>query len=374
LKILLLTCNTGEGHNSASAAIQDVCAQRGISCDTADALSFLSEKVSRVISRWHVRIYRHMPKLFCSGYGFAENHPSIFNERRLICRYLSTGVNGLRAHLMKGQYDAVLCVHVFPALMMTELIRRYPLNIQTAFVSTDYTCSPITGDTDLNLYFVPHGDLLDEFESNGLPRDRLIPTGIPVRRAFCQPPEKAAARAELGLTQSRQIVLMCGSMGCGPMGLLSEEISAALPPDTGLNVICGTNAKLARTLTEKALPGVQVIHYTQKMAAWLAAADLFLTKPGGLSISEAATVGVPMLFLDTVGGCEARNLKFFTDHGWAQAADSAKSMAEYCCGLIQDSSRLEERRTALRQTFCQNSASAILDTLCARNEHFREDL
>ena len=372
MKVLILTCNTGEGHNSASAAIQEACARRGLLCDTADALRFLSERTSEFICNWHTRIYRHLPKLFGSGYGYAEAHPSIFEERRWAYRHLASGVGKLSTMLKENGYDTVICVHVFSALMMSELLRQQDLPVCTAFVATDYTCSPITGDTSLDLYFIPHPGLTQEFTANGIPREKLIPTGIPVRQAFYHHPDQEAARTELGLpVQSRQILLMCGSMGCGPLEDLTEQISASLPSDAELTVICGTNTKLAGTLTKKGLHGVRVLSYTRQMSLWLAAADLFLTKPGGLSSTEAATAGTPILFLDTVGGCETRNRQFFASHGWAATADSPEDMTARCMALLMDSRQLKARSTALRQAFSRNAAYLIVDTLRTRRADCR---
>ncbi|MFQ6976903.1 MAG: hypothetical protein ACLRSD_07905 [Oscillibacter sp.] len=63
MKVLILSCNTGEGHNSCAAALEEECRNQNIPCDTEDALRFISPEVSRFISNWHVRIYRHAPGL-----------------------------------------------------------------------------------------------------------------------------------------------------------------------------------------------------------------------------------------------------------------------------------------------------------------------
>lgn len=372
MKVLILTCNTGEGHNSASAAIQEACAQRGVPCDTADTLGFLSQRTSEFICNWHTRIYRHLPKLFGSSYGYAENHPAIFADRRLAYRYLASGVRKLRAMLKEQGYDTVICVHVFSALMMTQLLRQQDMPVRTAFVATDYTCSPITGDTLLDLYFIPHQDLVGEFSANNIPREKLIPAGIPVRQVFYDRPSREEARKKLGLPiPSRQVLLMSGSMGCGPLEELTEQISAGMPPDAELTVICGTNTRLVSTLSKKERNRVRILSYTQQMSLWLAAADLFLTKPGGLSTTEAATSGTPILFLDTVGGCETRNRQFFASHGWADTADSVADMAERCVSLLRDNQQLEVRSAVLGQAFRRNAAQLIVDTLCAQSEDSR---
>ena len=89
MKVLILSCNTGEGHNSCAAALAEECRHENIPCDTEDALRFISPEVSRFISNWHVRIYRHAPGLFRVGYRAAEEHPEQFHESSTLYRYRS---------------------------------------------------------------------------------------------------------------------------------------------------------------------------------------------------------------------------------------------------------------------------------------------
>ena len=116
--------------------------------------------------------------------------------------------NPMTALLEREQPDAILCVHVFTGMMMTELRRNYGVTIPTWFVATDYTCSPGTGDMDMDGFCIPHADLADEFVGCGCDREKLIPTGIPVRQAFRNNMSQADARKALGLTDARRIFLL----------------------------------------------------------------------------------------------------------------------------------------------------------------------
>ena len=72
MRTLILSCNTGAGHNSCARAIQEVYQSRGETCDVIDALLFISKRASKFISNWHTRIYLHAPKFFSAGYEKAE--------------------------------------------------------------------------------------------------------------------------------------------------------------------------------------------------------------------------------------------------------------------------------------------------------------
>lgn len=369
MRVLILTCNTGEGHNSASAAIREAMELRGHACDTVDALGFLSRRASAFICRWHVRLYRYAPKLFETGYATAERYSILFDERGPLGRYLAGGGKKLARLLDREHYGAIICVHVFPALMVTELQRRQPRDIRTIYVATDYTCGPVVEETNLEYYCIPHADLKEAFLQSGIPAQKLLPLGIPVRQAFYCQQDKAAARTALGLPETGKLaLLMCGSMGCGPLEELTALVADALPPDATLTVACGTNTKLFESLNNQKRENVMVLGFTHEMPTWLAAADLFLTKPGGLSVTEAATAGTPLLLLDAVGGCETPNLRFFTQNGWAEAAESPEEMAARCGALLGEDALLVTRGQAMRRAFSGNAAQALADLVAQKEQ------
>ena len=155
MRILILTCNTGAGHNSCAAAIQEACARRGDVCVIEDALRLVSPGFSKLLSSGHVWIYRHTPDLFRVGYTFTEKHREVFQRDSMAYRVLSSGVKTLRGLVEKGHYDVVLSVHVLSSLVLTELLKRYHPNIITGFVATDYTCSPGGKYGDLDCCFIP---------------------------------------------------------------------------------------------------------------------------------------------------------------------------------------------------------------------------
>ena len=195
MRTLILSCNTGAGHNSCARAIQEVYQSRGETCDVIDALLFISKRASKFISNWHTRIYLHAPKFFSAGYEKAEEKDDLFREGTPVYKYITSGADRMYDYIVNNGYDNVICTHVFPALALTEVLRRHPgLSITTSHVSTDYTCSPCTADSRLDWYFMPSGLLKDEFVRCGIPEDKLIASGMPVRKAFYQASDKAQAK------------------------------------------------------------------------------------------------------------------------------------------------------------------------------------
>ena len=351
MRTLILSCNTGEGHNSCAKAIQETYAAHGETCDIVDALQFISKRASQFISDWHSRIYRHAPKLYKAGYHTAEERTSVFREGTTVYRYLTSGSEKLYHFILDGWYDNIICTHVFPALALTAMLKHHPMPLVTSFVSTDYTCSPSVENSELDYYFIPDISLTEEFVQCGVPREKLIDSGMPVKQAFYLNTDKAAAKAELGLPVDHQhLLVMCGSIGCGPIKELTEDLLIRLTSEQELTIVCGANeelfAKLERHFAHD--PRIHIHGMVDYVPLLIHSADLFLTKPGGLSTSEAAACGVPMLLMDTVAGCEGHNLNFFLRQGIAVTADTPKHLADLAAALLADPEQLQEMSRAAR--------------------------
>lgn len=343
MRVLILTCNTGGGHNAVAAALAESFRRLGVSSDTADGLSFISQKASRFVSKWHTRFYRRYPKLYKAGYMSAENDAESNDRDNPVYRYMARGARRLDRAIQDGGYDAVVCVHVIPAMMMTELRRQHETGPVFCFVATDYTCSPTVGGCTPDICVIPHEELAEEFVSCGIARETLLAAGIPVRAVFRERGDRAAARSELALPpEGRHIVLMSGSIGCGPMADIAAELEKRMERGDFASVLCGSNRQMLYALRRRGFRRVEAMGFTNRVHRYMDSADVLVSKPGGISITEAGTRGTPLLLADMVGGCETRNQEFFHAHGWAETCQP-EDMADAALALLDR----PERRQAL---------------------------
>lgn len=357
MRTLILTCNTGGGHNTCAAAIAQAYHRQGLVCDTADALQFTSLRLSRFLSWGHTTMYRRIPGLFRRGYRFAEQHPSVMSDGSPLPRLLSAGSRRLYEYIRQGQYDAVLCVHVFSAVLLQQALQDFPLTLRTGFVATDYTCSPGAAG-DLDYYFIPHRSLCGEFIAGGTAPERLVISGIPIDRRFTADTQRPAA-------QPRHLVMMCGSMGCGPLEEMTKVFKVQMDASMELSIVCGTNEKLRQELKGIAAGDtrIHIYGFTDRMNNLMDSADLYLTKPGGLSITEAAAKRLPMVLIDAVAGCEKYNLDFFVESGGAATAEDPEELAELCMALLKDEHRLAAMAECLSGIVERNAAEVIFHAM-----------
>ncbi len=364
MRTLILTCNTGEGHNSAAYAIQELFQLNGEYCEICDSFIFLSKRISKFIGKSHANIYRHTPKVFDKGYALSEKHDYIFSEGSFIYKLLAFGVKRLHRHICNYEIDNIICVHPFSAIMVTEMCEAYDLNIKTSLVATDYTCAPSVNCSEMDIYFIPHKKLIEDFTACGIPKNKIYTSGIPVKQCFINERSKEYARKTLSLPMDKKIMVMCcGSMGAGPMEKLSHALSCKLYEDCMLIIICGSNTHLYNKLLPMESDKIKVVGYTRQMCDYMAACDLFVTKPGGISITEASLMRKPMFFIKAVAGCELRNREFFEKIKCAKIINSAEDLASGAVKCLNNAAEQAELSNNLRNEFNTNAAQYIYDTL-----------
>ena len=366
MRVLILSCNTGAGHNSCAKATRDAVIEHGEECDIEDALRFISDKSSKVISGGHSGVYRHVPWLFSKGYSYAEHHRNLFAEDTVLYNYFTKASEGIYRLILEKKYDAVLCTHPFSALILTDILKKHKLNIITAFLATDYTCSPTVEQSSLDLYFIPDRSLSEEFVSFGIPRERIVASGIPIRRMFFQNTEKKQAKRACGIPENhKHLLMMCGSMGAGPMTKVARALSEQLSADQDLTVVCGTNKKLFEQLSEQYTPNanIHILGFVDDMSLLMDSADLYITKPGGISVTEATVKALPMVFIDAVAGCEEHNLRFYLSVDGAVTAKEPHQLASLCTELLTNDDKRLHMSENLRSLNSHDAATEIYESM-----------
>ena len=243
-------------------------------------------------------------------------------------------------------------------------MKKYKLSLEkTYFISTDYTCSPSVNQSELDYYIIPHESLIQDFADHGIPAEKLFPGGIPVSKRVHTSLSKEESKRELSIPENKRVILlMCGSMGCGPMKVIARNISRTLKDDEYFVVICGSNYELYQRLKFLDDPGsVRILGFTRNVPLYMNSADLMLSKPGGLSTTEAAENHLPMILIDAVAGCETHNMNFWVNNNMAQTRDSVEQLCSLVRSLMDDKNELSRLEKNLTDNFSGSSAERIFN-------------
>ncbi len=367
MRILILSSSNGGGHNACAEAIRQRFEPLGNECVCIDAMRLISPSVSRIASAVHIGVYRHAPHIFGAGYKYTESHSKL-SKGSPTNELIIAAAPKLAQMINDGGYETVICTHVFAAIMLSEAVKKHGCKAYTAFVATDYTCTPGTGSSDLDVYFIPSVSLIANHISDGIPREKIVVSGIPVRSMFYNSVSKATAKTLQGINPaSKHIVVMCGSMGAGPMQTLARRIARRLADDDRMTVVCGTNRSLYRKLKLlfKSNENICIKGYVRNVSALLDSADLYVTKPGGISTSEAAVKHLPMVLYNAVEGCETYNRDHFVLLGAAKSAPNTSQTADLCAALLADDRQIEMMCKSY-ETQQQSATDIIYDVIVSK--------
>lgn len=361
MKVLILSCSTGQGHNSAAKAIYEWFCDNGVECEFKDAFSIVGDKAPVRASNIYSTIAGKAPYVFGGAYhiaGFISN--TKVKSPVYAANMLWAGK--VEQYIRENRFDVVLTSHLFVAQVLTHLKRKGRINVFAVGIMTDYTSSPFWEETELDRYMIPHGDLISEYVKRGLPAEKLIPTGIPVSNQYKRVYSKSEARTILRLPKNAYtILIMTGSMGFGHVEDLIDEILARLGENACIIVMSGNNVELKKKLDEsyKDNDMIIVLEFTRYAGLYMDAADMLFTKPGGLSTTEAAVKNIPLVLTNRIPGCESKNVKFFTSHGLAYYASKPKAQARYAAVLKENPHIAKEMMMSQKRIVNPNAAGDI---------------
>ncbi len=337
MEALILSCGTGGGHNAAAAAIRDELERRGCRCQLFNPYTLDGAQTAKTVDHAYVGLVQHAPGVFglvyCIG-GLYQKLP--FRSPVYFANARTAKVLG--AYIARHSFDVIITTHLFPAEMLTWLKKRRAALPPTIFVATDYTCIPMAGETECDCNVIPAPELTGEFAKRGLARDSLFPLGIPVKSDFSDGPDRQEARKALGLDENRRYILVAGgSIGAGGVErTLRVLLSHYRREDAELIVICGNRQGLHDRIRKRYGDRATVLGFTDRMAEYMKACDLLITKPGGLSSIFFYVSGITVIHTSPIPGCEISNMRFFQRHGLSVAAPSPGRRLISACDALLD--------------------------------------
>ena len=365
MKVLMLSCNTGQGHNTAARAVMEEFERRGVACEIKDALAFSSELTSKVVSGAYIKMATDAPNLLGKLYQTGDAMTNSYVKSPIYAANM-TYTRKLGKYIRENGFDAVIATHVFPALALSHLAKREHIDAGVYFIATDYTCHPFTDEVECDRYFIAHADLIDEYVSRGLERGRLCPTGIPVSEKFSVHPGREEAREKLGVRADAKIFLvMTGSMGFGSTVPMVEAILKGGDERSVVYVMTGRNEEMKREIDRihAADARVVAVPFTTEVPLYMSAADVLMTKPGGLTTTEAAVFNIPLVLSAPIPGCETANAHFFEGKGMAVCVQDSEAAAHAALWLAADADKSRRMIEAQANTINARAAKDICDAV-----------
>lgn len=344
MKVLLLTVTTGQGHNQAARSLCDYLEGAGIKNRYLDVFEYINPVLKEALSYGYIISAKRFSRLYGKFYRLAECGGN--RERRMLKITNRIMASRLIGYIKEFSPDVIVCTHVFAALLITAIKHRISPDIKSMGIITDFTIHPYWEDTDMDYYITASELLINQAEKRGIPKEKILPIGIPIKPAFSRTTDQKKARELLGLNDKKTLLVMSGSMGYGKVGKVIEALDT-IPLDFQIVSICGYNERLKRNIDHMFLRKTIVnLGFTDKVDLYMDAADCIVTKPGGLTTSEALAKGKPIIMVNPIPGQEDRNAEFLLNNGAALRVSKTFPVDDTVYQLFSN----EKRRETLKET------------------------
>ncbi|MBR5155848.1 MAG: glycosyltransferase [Clostridia bacterium] len=341
MKVLILTITTGQGHNQAAKTISEYLEKNeGVKATTLDAFEYINQGLKEIVSRGYLMSAKRLPKVYGKAYRMAEKRDS---ENGYIMRATSS-IMAKKLIKFVEEYDAdvIVCTHVFAAMLVTDIEKKFKRDIKTVGIVTDFTIHPYWEETDLDYYITANEFLINQAVKKGIDQEKVVPLGIPIDPKFATMCEKEQARKSLGIENKNTVLVMSGSMGYGKVARMVKRLDSS-DMDFQIISVCGNNQKLKKQIDK--MNGKHKIYnfgFTDKVDLMMDAADCIVTKPGGITSSEALAKELPMIIANPIPGQEDRNVEFLMNNGAAFKVSSTFPVDEAIYQMFTNKIRMRE--------------------------------
>lgn len=366
--ILILSATGGAGHTRAAQALEQAAAtfEHPIRVKHYDCLDFTSKAFKKLYSESYLAIVNKAPELW--GYLYTKAESKLHEKKGLMRLFDELNYKNYLRMLKEEQPDVLLCTHFLPYLSVSETLRKAGITAPVAAVTTDFDAHQYWVDPIVQRYFVHTEESAWQLRAKGVPAEKIVIKGIPVLPQFRQHIDKSDARKKLGIDQERLTILMVwGGFGVGKAEEMVKEVSAMLSifPEQQftLMLVCGRNEKLRKRAESAQYAeniAIRVFGFVENIHELMGAADILVSKSGGLTSAEAMASGLPMVIVDPIPGQETRNAEIIVEHqaGW-KALDIA-NLGYKLKRLIEQPELLETARVATRALGKPDAAHDIL--------------
>lgn len=324
MKIVLFTVAAGGGHSNAAEAVKKNILLKDPKSEVyiIDILKAINPLLDKVVIGSYIKTLKLSPILYGKLYNYTESDDGFTST-------VSSKLNHFFAFKIKEllddlKPDIVICTHPFPGEMVSYLKKSKVITMPFVIIMTDYSTHGLWIQDCVDKYIVSNEDMIHEMTERGVDKDIIYPFGIPVLPSFLKKYNKSTTLEEIGFDKTvKTILVMGGSLG---MGKISKLFKQLLSSSIGIQiiVITGNNKKLYTELSEIKIDSnkkTHIIGFTKEVSKYMQACDLLITKPGGLTITEALIHHVPLGIFSPLPGHEVKNAKFLLKNSLAISLD-----------------------------------------------------
>jgi processive 1,2-diacylglycerol beta-glucosyltransferase len=370
-KVLVLSASAGAGHIRAAQAIERAFIEMNAAEEVRhiDTLEYTNKIFRNLYSKAYIDMVNNAPEVL--GWLYDHLDKPWKNERR---RLAIDKLNTRPFIKLLEQYrpEITICTHFLPSEIISWLKAKERLFCPQAVVVTDLDVHAMWLCHHFEQYFVALDETRAHLEKLGIPADKIMVSGIPVDPIFAQHKDKREMRAKYGLKEETTTILIsAGGFGVGPIENLMRSLLEVEHP-IQIIAICGRSEELknrldhlAATIKPDTRNSVKVVGFTREMDEYMAASDMLVGKPGGLTTSEALAKGLVLVVVNPIPGQEERNSDHLLEEGVAIRCNNLPTLAYKIDRLLGDPVRFAAMKENVRRFARPRAAYSVVEKLLA---------
>lgn len=376
LRILIFSASFGAGHLKAAEAMIETIKSLEPTAEIIheDFMTLINSTLNHWVQASYIKLIKRAPEIW----GRFYNRTQQISEESLLQRFLNTlGRTQFAKYIEAARPDVIVCTYPTVAGVLAQLRQKGELQVPLVTVITDYTVHSQWIHPGVDLYIVGSAKISEGLVERGIAPYRIQVSGIPVNPRFENKQDRKKILTELGLDEKRMTFLIMG----GAYGVLERakwmcNLITMSQASLQAIVVCGKDRKLYESLdsvVEEAQNPILRFEYVNNVNELMTAADVIVTKAGGLTVTEALTKRLPMVIYKPIPGQEECNASFVQEIGAGRIAYTDEEFVEILEGLIHAPNELKRMSYASVKAFPQHSALRAVESILelANNNSFR---
>lgn len=375
MRVLIFTASTGGGHKKASAALESYIKSRDSEAvvKTVDALKAVGKAFDKLISGGYVFLAKHAPRVYGKMYRHSDKDTKL---NSLVDNVTGVASKKLLPMIDEFKPDVIVTTHPFAAEMVSAIKGKHELSVPLISIVTDFAPHKTYIQPNVDFLVVSSNEMKYQLENLGIKSDSIRTLGIPVDPVFYKKQDKNALLEEMDLERDvPTILMMAGSFGVSDVFDIYEGI-LNISEKFQLIIITGNNKKLysefERRLEKLGDGGkrTKLNFFVNDVYRYMHASDLLITKPGGLTVTEALASCLPMAIFKAYPGQEADNEDYLIRNNMAIQLPKGKKCAPVLERLISDKDKLASMKQSCGDFFKGKAVETIYELIveaCEKN-------
>ncbi|NJD01014.1 MAG: UDP-N-acetylglucosamine--LPS N-acetylglucosamine transferase [Ruminiclostridium sp.] len=364
MKVLFLSASTGGGHAKAAEAVMEVLKIRhtGFNGQVVDTLKHISPIIDRLVVGTYLKTVKNTPRIYGKFYKLSETGENISDITKTFNKLMAVK---LVAFINEYAPSVIVCTHTFPLQMLSSLKQKGLISIPVIGVVTDFVNHLFWKLDGVDAFIVAHEYIKNDMIKAGMQGERIHTLGIPISRTFLEKKDRFQLTQEFGLKNKPTILIMGGSLGFGEFRDVFKSLLKCRR-DIQVIAVAGQNIKLEKELKVIACGSskdIKILGYTNRISDLMDVSDFIITKPGGVTISEALVKKLPILIMSPIPGQEERNARFLTNTGVAAHIFRNEDLESLFCQVLDNPLRLRHMREMAEYLAKPNASEAIADLI-----------